>query len=117
MEYFSLNYLVLCSLGLLSVNWCLVTKWQTDEEKQMNATYIISIARKMGCSIFLLPEDIIEVNQKMMLTLTASIMYWFFKQPIEDQRSCGSSDSDIGNQLETSSTSTTYDTESESSTD
>ncbi|KAJ0681090.1 putative calponin domain, CH domain superfamily, fimbrin/Plastin [Helianthus annuus] len=99
------------------VNWRLVTKGQTDEEKQMNATYIISIARKMGCSIFLLPEDIIEVNQKMMLTLTASIMYWFFKQPIEDQRSCGSSDSDIGNQLETSSTSTTYDTESESSTD
>lgn len=27
----------------------------------MNATYIISIARKLGCSIFLLPEDIIEV--------------------------------------------------------
>ncbi|KAL8206145.1 hypothetical protein R6Q57_009696 [Mikania cordata] len=99
------------------VNWRLVTKGQTDEEKQMNATYIISIARKIGCSIFLLPEDIIEVNQKMMLTLTASIMYWFFKQPTEDQRSCVSSDSDIGNQLETSSTSTTYDTESESSTD
>lgn len=27
----------------------------------MNATYVISIARKLGCSIFLLPEDIIEV--------------------------------------------------------
>lgn len=27
----------------------------------MNATYIISIARKLGCSIFLLPEDLIEV--------------------------------------------------------
>ena len=32
-----------------------------DEEKKMNATYIISIARKLGCSIFLLPEDITEV--------------------------------------------------------
>ncbi|KAJ1428332.1 Proton-dependent oligopeptide transporter family [Sesbania bispinosa] len=31
-----------------------------DEEKKMNATYIISIARKLGCSIFLLPEDITE---------------------------------------------------------
>ncbi|XP_024967521.1 fimbrin-2 [Cynara cardunculus var. scolymus] len=99
------------------VNWRLVTKGQSEEEKQMNATYIISIARKIGCSIFLLPEDIIEVNQKMILTLTASIMYWFFKQPMEDQRPCGSSDSDSGNQLETSSNSTTYDTESESSTD
>lgn len=27
----------------------------------MNATYIISIARKLGCSIFLLPEDMTEV--------------------------------------------------------
>lgn len=27
----------------------------------MNATYIISIARKLGCSIFLLPEDVTEV--------------------------------------------------------
>lgn len=32
-----------------------------EEQKKMNATYIISIARKLGCSIFLLPEDIIEV--------------------------------------------------------
>ena len=32
-----------------------------DEEKQMNASYIISAARKLGCSIFLLPEDILEV--------------------------------------------------------
>jgi plastin-1 len=27
----------------------------------MNASYIISVARKLGCSIFLLPEDILEV--------------------------------------------------------
>ncbi|GMI98545.1 fimbrin-like protein 2, FIMBRIN5 [Hibiscus trionum] len=58
------------------VNWGLVTKGETDEDKKMNATYIISVARKLGCSIFLLPEDVMQVNQKMMLTLTASIMYW-----------------------------------------
>lgn len=33
-----------------------------DEEKKMNATYIISVARKLGCSVFLLPEDIMEVR-------------------------------------------------------
>lgn len=33
-----------------------------DEEKKLNATYIISVARKLGCSIFLLPEDIIQVR-------------------------------------------------------
>ncbi|CAN6472129.1 unnamed protein product [Victoria cruziana] len=65
------------------VNWNLVTKGESDEEKKLNATYIISVARKLGCSIFLLPEDIMEVNQKMILTLTASIMYWSLQQPSE----------------------------------
>ncbi|CAA0805969.1 Fimbrin-2 [Striga hermonthica] len=100
-----------------SVNWSLVTKGLIEEEKKMNATYIISIARKLGCSIFLLPEDIIEVNQKMMLTLTASIMYWTLKQPAEDQRPFGSSDSESGSLVDTISNSTADDTASESSMD
>ncbi|KAJ1392513.1 EF-hand domain pair [Sesbania bispinosa] len=66
------------------VNWNLVTKGESDDEKRLNATYIISVARKLGCSIFLLPEDIMEVNQKMILTLTASIMYWSLQQQAED---------------------------------
>lgn len=65
------------------VNWNLVTKGETDEKKKLNATYIISVARKLGCSIFLLPEDIMEVNQKMMLMLTASIMLWSLQQQAE----------------------------------
>ncbi|MBA0752845.1 hypothetical protein Gogos_005575, partial [Gossypium gossypioides] len=97
-----------------SVNWSLVTNGVTDEQKKMNATYIISIARKLGCSIFLLPEDIIEVNQKMILTLTASIMYWFLKQPVEE-KPAATSDSENGSQLETLSNSTTDDSASESS--
>ncbi|KAK9944574.1 hypothetical protein M0R45_010135 [Rubus argutus] len=96
------------------VNWSLVTKGVTDEEKKMNASYIISIARKLGCSIFLLPEDITEVNQKMILTLTASIMYWFLKQPVEDRPSA-ISDSESSSQLETISNSTLDDSASESS--
>lgn len=69
------------------VNWNLVTKGESDEEKKLNATYIISVTRKLGCSIFLLPEDIMEVNQKMILTLTASIMYWSLQQPVEETES------------------------------
>jgi hypothetical protein len=43
------------------------------------------VARKLGCSIFLLPEDIVEVNPKMMLILIASIMLWSLtKQTSED---------------------------------
>ncbi|CAH1423124.1 unnamed protein product [Lactuca virosa] len=62
------------------VNWGLVTKGETEEDKKLNATYIISVARKLGCSIFLLPEDILEVNPKMILILTASIIYWSLLQ-------------------------------------
>nr|DAD23559.1 TPA_asm: hypothetical protein HUJ06_025022 [Nelumbo nucifera] len=69
------------------VNWNLVTKGESDDEKRLNATYIISVARKLGCSIFLLPEDIMEVNQKMILILTASIMYWSLTQPVEESES------------------------------
>ncbi|XP_039032331.1 fimbrin-5-like [Hibiscus syriacus] len=74
------------------VNWCLVTKGDTEEEKRLNATYILSLARKLGCSIFLLPEDIMEVNQKMMLTLTACIMCWSLQNsPKEAEAGNGSS--------------------------
>uniref|UniRef100_A0A5B6ZPQ4 Calponin-homology (CH) domain-containing protein n=1 Tax=Davidia involucrata TaxID=16924 RepID=A0A5B6ZPQ4_DAVIN len=69
------------------VNWSVVTKGETDEDKKLNATYIISVARKLGCSIFLLREDIMEVNQKMILTLTASIMYWSLQQKVEESES------------------------------
>ncbi|XP_028769698.1 fimbrin-2 [Neltuma alba] len=105
---------LLSSVEPRAVDWSLVKKGVTDEEKKMNATYIISIARKLGCSIFLLPEDITEVNQKMILTLTASIMYWFLKHPLEE-RTLGTSDSESGSPLETTSDSTLDDSDSDSS--
>ena len=52
----------------------LVTDGSTDENKMLNARYAISIARKMGCVIFLLPEDIVEVRPKMCLTFGAAVM-------------------------------------------
>ncbi|GAB2220773.1 hypothetical protein Droror1_Dr00008445 [Drosera rotundifolia] len=97
-----------------AVNWSLITKGENEEEKKMNASYIISIARKLGCSIFLLPEDVTEVNKKMILTLTASIMYWSLNQPAEDKTS-NSSDSENGSQSEATSNSSTDDATSESS--
>jgi plastin-1 len=57
-----------------AVNYDLVTPGQSDQEALQNAKYTISVARKLGCTIFLLPEDIVEVNPKMILTLIGSIM-------------------------------------------
>uniref|UniRef100_A0A0D6R0Z3 Calponin-homology (CH) domain-containing protein n=1 Tax=Araucaria cunninghamii TaxID=56994 RepID=A0A0D6R0Z3_ARACU len=74
------------------VSWSIVTKGDTEEEKRLNAIYIISVARKLGCSIFLLPEDIVEVNPKMILTLTASIMLWSLSNQTSEDTSFVSSE-------------------------
>ncbi len=56
------------------VNWELViSENPTDEQKMMNAKYAISIGRKLGAVIFLVWEDVTELNQKMMLILVASL--------------------------------------------
>jgi len=56
------------------INWDLVTGADNDEDKLLNARYAISVARKIGCTIFLLPEDIVEVRDKMIMTFVAAIM-------------------------------------------
>jgi len=52
----------------------LVTPGASDKDATQNAKYAISVARKIGCTIFLLPEDIVEVKPKMILTFCGSIM-------------------------------------------
>ncbi|KAJ2691125.1 fimbrin [Coemansia spiralis] len=56
------------------VDPALVAEARTDEERKRNAQYAISIARKLGATIFLLPEDIVEVKPKMILTFIGSLM-------------------------------------------
>jgi len=46
----------------------------TGDGALANAKYAISVARKLGATIFLLPEDIVEVKPKMILTFVASCM-------------------------------------------
>jgi len=50
-----------------------VTKGETDEEKENNAKYLISIVRKLGAVIFCVWEDIPKVNPKMILVLVCSL--------------------------------------------
>jgi len=60
-----------------SVNYGLVSPGKTDEEKMKNAQYALSCARKMGCAVFLLWEDIIEVQPKLMMTFFGAVMSQF----------------------------------------
>jgi len=57
-----------------AINWDLVYQDKEDDEAlQKNAKYAISIARKLGASIFLVWEDIKDVKPKMLMTFVAGI--------------------------------------------
>ncbi|PWO00777.1 hypothetical protein FA09DRAFT_344892 [Tilletiopsis washingtonensis] len=56
------------------VDYSLVTPGRTEEEQRMNAKLAISIARKLGALIFLVPEDIVELRQRLILTFVGSLM-------------------------------------------
>uniref|UniRef100_A0A8C7TDQ7 Lymphocyte cytosolic protein 1 (L-plastin) n=1 Tax=Oncorhynchus mykiss TaxID=8022 RepID=A0A8C7TDQ7_ONCMY len=46
----------------------------TEEEKLNNAKYAISMARKIGARVYALPEDLVEVKPKMVMTVFACLM-------------------------------------------
>lgn len=127
---FSILFITLSYFLRIKLIWFYDCWKHTDDEKRLNATYIVSVARKLGCSVFLLPEVIVEVrtkiynefsgnytkqhlprwdvfgmlwqvNQKMILILTASIMYWSLQR-----HSSESSDSSSTQSTTTTGTST-----------
>ncbi|RCI05281.1 fimbrin, partial [Rhizopus stolonifer] len=56
------------------VDYSMVTSGRNEEDAFNNAKLAISIARKLGATIFLVPEDIVEVRPKMNLTFIGSLM-------------------------------------------
>ncbi|KAG7375668.1 phospholipid scramblase 1 [Phytophthora pseudosyringae] len=57
-----------------AVNWDMISQDKTDDAKASNAKYAISCAQKIGATVFLTYEDIVEVKPKMMMTFVASLM-------------------------------------------
>ncbi|CAG98676.1 fimbrin [Kluyveromyces lactis] len=56
------------------VDYSLVLPGKTEEDRYANARLAISIARKLGALIWLVPEDINEVRSRLILTFVASLM-------------------------------------------
>ena len=56
------------------VDYDLVYTGNSDEEKYANAKLAISIARKLGALIWLVPEDINEVRSRLILSFVGSLM-------------------------------------------
>ena len=56
------------------VDYDLVTPGRTDEEAYMNAKLSISIARKLGATIWLVPEDICQVRSRLVTTFIGKLI-------------------------------------------
>lgn len=67
-SYFFFSVLTSLHPGL--VNWSIVS----PTDLHSNAKYCISLAMKLGTTIFLVPEDIVELKARMIMTLVASLM-------------------------------------------
>ncbi|KAL1984880.1 hypothetical protein VTN96DRAFT_8635 [Rasamsonia emersonii] len=61
------------------VDYDLVTPGLTPEDAYANAKLSISIARKMGATIWLVPEDICQVRSRLVTTFIGSLMATFEK--------------------------------------
>jgi len=57
-----------------SIDFNVIARGDSDADKLNNAKYVISSARKIGAVVFALPEDIVEVQPKMMMTVFAALM-------------------------------------------
>lgn len=58
-----------------SINYDLVKSGTlSDDDKHENATYAISMARRIGARVYALPDDLVEVKPKMVMTVFACLM-------------------------------------------
>lgn len=58
-----------------SINYDLIkTGSLSEDDKLENAKYAVSMARKIGARVYALPEDLVEVKPKMVMTVFACLM-------------------------------------------
>ncbi|XP_014666358.1 PREDICTED: plastin-1-like [Priapulus caudatus] len=57
-----------------SINYDVVRSGLSEQDRMLNAKYAISMARKTGAKVYALPEDIVEVKSKMVMTVFACLM-------------------------------------------
>lgn len=77
------NFLLDVLNGMKSsyVDYDLVAPGKNDEERYLNAKLAISIARKMGATIWLVPEDICAVRSRLITTFIGSLMSTYERMP------------------------------------
>ena len=59
-----------------TIDWSLVNLEAGDDEDMLmkNAKYAVTMARKIGAPVYALPEDIVGLRPKLVMTVFASLM-------------------------------------------
>ncbi|CAH8594432.1 unnamed protein product [Heterobilharzia americana] len=63
-----------------TVDYSLVLPGNTKNEQLTNAQYAITLARRIGASVYAMPEDLVELKHKMIMTIFACLMAVDLKQ-------------------------------------
>jgi len=66
-------FALLNSIEPRAINWEYVTAGETEEQIEGNAKYALSVARRIGATIFCVWEDIRDVKPKMIMTILAAL--------------------------------------------
>jgi plastin-1 len=79
---------IMASIEPRAINWDLVDKEsESDEALENNAKYAISIARKLGATIFLVWEDIKDIKTKMLTTFVAALYdVWTLEKKLKNEK-------------------------------
>merc|ERR1719361_209686 len=70
-----------------SINYDLVLEAEEEDDKIANAKYGISMARRLGARVYALPEDMVEVKPKMVMTVFAVLMSRDFTPNMDRKKS------------------------------
>lgn len=70
-----------------AVDLSYVAPGATAEQRESNAKYALNVADRMGCSLFLIWEDLVDLQLNMVLVLLASLMYLDLRQGVRSSTS------------------------------
>ncbi|CAH8852727.1 unnamed protein product [Trichobilharzia szidati] len=70
-----------------TVDYSLVLPGNTKNEQLINAQYAITLARRIGATVYAMPEDLVELKHKMIMTIFACLMAVDLKQ---NRKTCDS---------------------------
>jgi len=65
---------LLSAVRKTAVDFELLNAGESEEDQKTNAEYLVSVARKIGCTVFNVPDDITEVRPKMLMVFASMVM-------------------------------------------